>query len=79
MIRDAVWLYRVEPRLPIERSHFVDHAVSLMKASSEMGAMIHRLRNGDPKPRELTQRFIVERHFRGATEGEGGLQIPKND
>jgi hypothetical protein len=79
MLRDAVWLYRVERREPIERNHFVDQAVSLMKASSEMGAMIHRLRNGDPQPRELVQRFIVERVIRGSTEGEGGLAIPKND
>jgi hypothetical protein len=41
--------------------------------------MIHRLRNGDPQPRELVQRFIVERVIRGSTEGEGGLAIPKND
>lgn len=79
MMRDAVWLYRVEPRHPIERQHFVDQAVSLMKASSDMGAMIHRLRNGDPKPPETVQRYVVERITRGSTEGEGVPAISKND
>lgn len=79
MMRDAVWLYRVEPRQPIERQHFVDQAVSLMKASSEMSAMIHRLKNGDPKPQEKVQRHIVEHIARAPYEGEGVLAIPKND
>jgi hypothetical protein len=80
MMRDAIFLYRVGGQYaPIEREHFVDQTVKLMKASSEMGAMIHRLRNGDPKPPELVQRYVVERVVRGANEGEGVLAISKND
>jgi hypothetical protein len=79
MMRDAVWLYRVEPREPHERARFVDQAVSLMKASSDMGAMIHRLKSGDPKPHEKVQRHIVEHVVRPPREGEGVPAISKND
>jgi hypothetical protein len=80
LMRDAIFLYRVGGHYaPIEREHFVDQTVNLMKASSEMGAMIHRLKNGDPKPHEKVQRHIVEHIARGPHEGEGVLAIPKND
>jgi len=78
ILRDAAFLYRVQPREPNERVHYVDQATSLMKASAEVAAMVHRLKHGPEERPTIHQKFTVERIVRAA-EGEGEVRIPKND
>lgn len=79
ILRDAAYLYRTSLEVPVARSLFIDNATSVMKASAEIAAMIHKLRNGQEQPPAIHQKFTVERIVRPKEEGEGEVPILKND
>ena len=81
LLRDAGFMYRNSELPGEDRRCFIDHSVSVMRASSEIADRIARLQGGAPN--ETRYRYIVE-HVQGEQSvpqapGGGGGPIPENE
>lgn len=78
LLRGVAYLYREELRSESARASLVAQITSLMKASTDVAAMLHRMKGGAEPCPTIHQKFTVERIVHGPG-GEGEGQIPKND